>query len=202
MVRSSLLLVTLGLGAAATIAVGFTPPTPAHANKVMQTGRVNPGILRFCENQRNDNWVSAHAPRDETFFHQEVVLGEGNYTLRVNSGGRFRFNVFIYDRDTKRYLGGSENVYRYGQRLSSGVHGRAFLVQAVKTSDECRGCSINMSLDAYNCPRKTPSPTRKPCRINQCYDPGAQDLYGLPLRPPRCVSKPGASGGVCGTRGN
>ena len=200
--RNALVLTTLALCAAIHLAGILGPFQAVQANKVMRTGGINPGVLRFCENQRNDGWVSRHAPRDETFFHQELALGEGKYTLRVNSGGRYRFDVFVYDRDTKKYLGGAKNVTTHSQRLSAGKYDRAFLVQAVKTTANCRGCSINMSLDAYNCPQKTATPSKKPCRVNQCYDPGIQDLYGIPLRPPRCVSRPGADGGVCGTRGN
>lgn len=193
----------LALSATAAALMGLPGPSQTvQANKVMQSGGINPGILRFCENQRNDGWVSRHAPRDETFFHQELTLGEGNYTLRVNSGGRFRFDIYVYDRETNGYLGGARNVTSHSQRLSAGKFDRAFLVQAVKTTANCRGCSINMALDAFNCPQRRPTPAKKPCRVNQCYDPGAQDLYGLPLRPPSCVAKPGANGGVCGTRGN
>lgn len=200
--QSLLLRSALVLGTAAGLACLPGLSQAVHATVSMQSGGINPGILRFCENQRNDSWASRHAPRDETFFHQELALGEGSYTLRVSSGGRYRFDVYVYDRDTNRYLGGAKNVASHSQRLSAGKFDRAFLVQAVKTTANCRGCSISMSLDANNCPQRTPAPAKKPCRVNQCYDPGAQDLYGLPLRPPRCVSKPGANGGVCGSLGN
>lgn len=193
-------------GIAAVLMVAVTlPAEPAGANKAVQGGSLNSGQIRFCENQNGDTWRTYHAPRDETFFHQEVVLGEGSYSLAIVPSGSFRFNAFVYDGETNRYLGGARDVRSYTHRFNAGSFGSKYIVQLVKTTQTCRGCSITMSLRAFNCPENADNSrrtSRPPCARNQCYDPGTQDLFGLPLRPPKCIPKRGANGDVCGTRGN
>ncbi|MGP1354525.1 MAG: hypothetical protein ACTS1Z_14510 [Parasphingopyxis sp.] len=171
-------------------------PAPSEARTYAQSGGINSSQLRFCENQRNDRWVTRHAPNDQTFFHQEIGLGEGNYTLNIRPNGRFRFNAFVYDAETRRYLGGARNVGAYTHRFRAGPYDGQFLVQLVKTTRGCTGCTVTMSLNAYNCPRQPRGNSRAPlCPPNSCYDSGLLGTSG-------CVRRPGANGGVCGTPGN
>jgi len=198
------LLAGLGLIAASGAVIATLPAEPVEARKSMQGGSINSGQIRFCENQ-NESWQTFHAPRDETFFHQEIVLGEGSYSLAVVPNGNFRFNAFVYEGDSNRYVGGAQNVRSFTQRFNAGSFGNKYLVQLVKTSGNCRGCSVTMSLRAFNCPDSSGGSGgsgRPPCARNQCYDPGTADIFGIPLRPPSCIPKRGANGGICGTRGN
>ncbi len=172
------------------------------ARKVVSGGKINGSVIMSCSNGMRENWVTYHAPRDSSFFHQEIVLGEGDYTLSMIPSGNFRFNAFVYEGDARRYIGGRKNTGSYSQRLSvKSWSGKKFLVQMKKVGQACRGCAVTMALAARNCPTKTnPSTNRSNaplCKPNQCADPKG-GVFGLPS----CLYKKGARGGYCGTPGN
>ncbi|WP_417609992.1 hypothetical protein [Parasphingorhabdus sp.] len=169
---------------------------PSAARKVA----INGAQIRFCENQ-TERWVTYPAPNDQTFFHQELVLGEGSYSLAVIPNGRFRMNAFVYGGENSRYLGGNKNVSSYTHRFRVGdSFGEKFLIQLVKTSSTCDRCNVTMVLTAQNCPNRSSArkPTRPYCPVNQCMT--GTGLFGIDK--PRCISKPGARGGMCGSPGN
>ena len=183
---------SLILGGTAALAAGALLLLP---ERTQAQGRINSGQIRFCENQ-TERWVTHPAPRDDTFFHQEVALGEGTYSLSMIPNGNFSFNAFVYAGEGNSYVGGSRNVRSHVQNLRVGDwSGEKFLVQLVKTSSGCRGCTVTMVLRARNCPDKpdTSRQSRPPCPVNQCLTDGG--IFGLEA--PRCVAKPGARGYSC-----
>ncbi len=165
-------------------------------------GQINGSVVRFCSNGMRESWTTYHAPNNDGFFHQELVLGEGDYTLSLIPSGNFLFNAFVYEGDANRYIGGRQNVSSYTQRLRSGSWtGQKFLVQMQKTQQTCRGCSVTMVLTARNCPMKSGGSSNGNnaplCKPNQCADPNG-GVFGIPS----CLYKKGARGGYCGTPGN
>ena len=130
------------------------PAATIEARGDVRRGGINSGQLRYCENQTNDRWITLHAPTDHTFFHQEIVLGEGSYTLDITPNGPFRFNAFVYDAETRQYLGGARNVSSYRHRFRPAPPSAGYLVQLVKSSAGCAGCMVTMSLSAHDCPRR------------------------------------------------
>lgn len=188
--------------ATAGIALTLAPAEPAEARKVVQSGAINGGQIRFCENQSGDRWQTFHAPTDETYFSQEIVLGEGSYSIAMVPNGNFRFNAFVYEGDGQRYIGGARDVRNYVQRVKAGSFGEKYLVQLVKTTNTCRGCSVTMSLRAFNCPVNKPRTPTAHCPRNQCYQPPSSGIFGISPTPGRCIARRGANGGICGTSGN
>ena len=158
----------------------------------------NSGQIRFCENQ-TERWTVYPAHSDNTFFHQEVVLGEGTYSISLIPNGNFSFNAFVYAGDGNRYIGGQRNTRSHVQNLRVGsFSGEKFLFQMVKTTSDCPGCSMTMVLKARNCPQSSNDSNRQqgtpPCPVNYCQTTGG--IFGL--EPPRCVSSPGSRGWSCG----
>ncbi|MEP2990293.1 MAG: hypothetical protein ABJN65_15025 [Parasphingorhabdus sp.] len=195
---------TLLIAATAIVALlaGLFATDNLMARKVVSGGKINGSVIMSCSNGMRENWVTYHAPGDSSFFHQELVLGEGDYTLSLIPSGSFRFNAFIYQGDARQYIGGRKSVGSYSQRLSvKSWSGKKFLVQMKKVSQSCRGCAVTMALTARNCPGKTNSPSQRStaplCKPNQCADRKG-GLFGLPS----CLYKKGARGGYCGTPGN
>ena len=169
---------------------------PSSARKVSTNG----AQIRFCENQ-TERWVTYPAPNDQSFFHQELVLGEGGYSLSVIPNGPFKINAFVYGGENSHYLGGTKNVSSYTHRFRVGdSFGEKFLVQLTKVGSACDRCNVTMVLTARNCPNRSNNsqPSRPYCPVNQCMTNG--DIFGLD--PQRCVSRPGARGGMCGSPGN
>ncbi|WP_417622007.1 hypothetical protein [Parasphingorhabdus sp.] len=172
------------------------------ANKVVAGGKINNAVLMSCSNGMRENWTTYHAPRDHSFFSQELVLGEGDYTLSLIPAGNFRFNAFVYEGDARQYVGGRQNISSYSHRFNiRDWSGQKYHIQMKKIGQACRGCAVTMVLTARNCASKPSRPNNSPtaplCQPDQCADPNA-GLFGLPS----CRYKKGARGGYCGTPGN
>jgi len=186
----------LGVVSATLASIALLAPQASEARKEI----LNSTQIRFCENQ-TERWTTYPAPRNHKFFHQELVLGEGSYSISMVPNGNFTMNAFVYGGDNNHSLGGRKNVRSYVHNFRVGDWtGGKFLIQLVKLQDGCRGCSVTMVLKARNCPRKSNNNNgnrraKAPCAVNQCY---SQSLFGLGS----CVAKQGARGGICGTPGN
>lgn len=188
------------LVSSATVGIFATEET--EARKVLARGQINGPVVMSCSNGMRESWTTYHAPGDHSFFNQEVVLGEGDYTLSLIPNGNFRFNAFVYEGDGKRYVGGRQNVGSYSHRFSvRSWSGQNFLIQMKKTQQTCQGCAVTMVLTGRNCASNrngSNSGSNAPmCKPNQCADPRG-GLFGLPS----CLYKKGARGGYCGTPGN
>ena len=186
----------MGILSAILIGTGMFASQASFARKVVTNG----GQIRFCENQ-TERWTTYPASGNHKFFHQEVVLGEGSYSISMIPNGNFAMNAFVYGGDDNHYLGGKKNTRSYVHNFRVGDWaGEKFLVQLVKLSESCRGCSVTMVLKARHCPKKTARrrPAAPSCPINQCLTDGG--LFGID--PQRCVSRPGARGGPCVSPGN
>ena len=183
----------LGIVSAALVSVALFAPQASEARKKVTFGTQ----IRFCENQ-TERWTTPPSHGNDKFFHQEMVLGEGSYSISMIPNGNFTMNAFVYGGDNNHFLGGRKNVRSYTHNFRvGGWSGEKFLIQLVKLQEGCRGCSVTMVLKARNCPRKsnaTPPSTAR-CSANQCYKDA---LWGLG----QCVAKRGARGGTCGTPGN
>ncbi|GAA4035193.1 hypothetical protein [Parerythrobacter jejuensis] len=159
-----------------------------------QAQRINGPVILTCDNQRNEQWVTFHAPRDGTFFNQRLVLGEGSYSVSMVPSSSMRFNAFVYRGKQDSFVGSRSNVASHTQRFDVDWSGEEFLIQLKRTSG-CTNCRVTMTLRAYNCPTVKSQPARPMCRPNQCYQDG---VFGTG----RCIAKRGAKGGMCGSPGN
>jgi hypothetical protein len=195
----------LAILTAATIACGTLAVVgfdKSDARKVVSGGKINGSVIMSCSNGMRESWTTYHAPRDPSFFHQELVLGKGDYTLSIIPSGNFRFNAFVYEGDARRYAGGQKNTSSYTQRLNvRSWTGEKYLIQMKKTQQACQGCAVTMVLTGRNCASKPSRPSNRSsaplCKPNQCADPNGS-VFGLPS----CLYKKGARGGYCGTPGN
>lgn len=160
------------------------------ARKVVSGGAINGPVVMSCTNGMRERWFTNHAPRDSNFFHQEVILGEGDYTISMIPNGGFPFNAFVYN-DANKYIGGRQNVRSYSHRFRvTDWAGKKFLIQMKKTANTCAGCGVTMAITARNCPASTPGIAAPMCKPNQCYK-------DAPFGTGQCVPKQGARGGYC-----
>lgn len=159
-----------------------------------------PGQLFFCENDSR-SWTLYESSQPRMFQQEISVQGPGTFTLNIQANG-FGFEGFSYTRgsawDKWKYVTKTNKGKRNWQQTWRvfGDEQRLGLLQLIKDSSACRGCTITMKMRASNCKKKPPvrrAPVKQ-CAANQCWNGSTGGLYGLTQT---CDPYPGWNGSKC-----